>query len=570
MPSKIRMRSKPIQSQTLFFPTSPRTPFKAIAEIKLFDEELHGKFWNPSTQIVFYHLLKDRDFYEGEDAKDKAFAGRDRINRVPKSLGFVTLPIIGLTEAGKEFLESNNKEEILLRQLLKFQIPSSNHPLGKKAADFYVKPYLELLRLIRDLGTLAFDELHIFYMQLVNINRYELIVEKIKKFREDKELYKGKYREFREKVFMREASIIFARDIEEGNFKTRESKKKPKTKEEFLKTKIRNLRDYADAAVRNLRSTGLINATAVGRTLSILHERKDDVEYILKTIPREPCFISEQEKYEAYLGDASIPSLLTDNKESILATLKKEYNISADATLSINRLKDILNEQREQRQKERIDAQVKNLKDYKLYGEIEETFNTMRNSYDHSLFFEWNTWRAMTMLDGGSIHANLKFDDYGMPMSTALGNMADIECDYGDFDVIVEVTISTGQTQYKMEGEPVPRHLGIHKSKTNKPTYCFFIAPTINSSTVAHFYGLYSLNIELYGGRCNIIPLTLDTFRTMLKKAVESPTKPTPMNIKKLFEVSKKYAMECMMNDSTEAEWHKKITETANNWLSIV
>ena len=41
MPSKIRMRSKPIQSQSLFFATSPRTPFKAIAEIKLFDEELH-------------------------------------------------------------------------------------------------------------------------------------------------------------------------------------------------------------------------------------------------------------------------------------------------------------------------------------------------------------------------------------------------------------------------------------------------------------------------------------------------------------------------------------------------
>ena len=44
--------------------------------------------------------------------------------------------------------------------------------------------------------------------------------------------------------------------------------------------------------------------------------------------------------------------------------------------------------------------------------------------------FEWNTWRAMTMLDGGNIKANLKFDDFGNPMSTAQGNMADIVCNY--------------------------------------------------------------------------------------------------------------------------------------------
>ena len=567
MPSKIRMRSKPIQSQTLFFPTSPRTPFKAIEEIKLFDEELHGKFWNPSTQMEFYHLLKDRDFYEGEDAKDKAFAGRDRINRLPKALGFVTLPIIGLTEAGKEFIESNNKEEILLRQLLKFQFPSSNHPLGKKATDFYVKPYLELFRLIRDLGTLTFDELQIFGMQLVNINRYNSIVEKIKKFRKDKEEHKGRYKEFKDRVFYQEAYQIYKNDIDTGNIRTRESK--TTTTKSFLKKKISNLRDYADAAVRNLRSTGLVNVTAIGRTLSILSERLNDVNYFLSTIPREPCYINEQEKYEAYLWDASTPSLLSDNKDSIIAKLNNEFGVSVDASLSINRLKDILNEYREKRQKEKIDAQVKSLKDYKLYDEIEETFNTMLHSYEPSLFFEWNTWRAMTMLNGGSIQANLKFDDSGMPMSTALGKMADIECDYGDFDVLVEVSLSSGALQFKMEGEPIPRHIGTHKSQTNKPTYCFFIAPTINSSTIAHFYTLYMTNVEMYGGRCNIIPLTLTTFREMLKKAIESPTRPTPKNIKKLFDSSSKYAKECMMEDKTESDWYKKITEDAVNWLSI-
>ena len=41
------------------------------------------------------------------------------------------------------------------------------------------------------------------------------------------------------------------------------------------------------------------------------------------------------------------------------------------------------------------------LKDYTLYNEIDETFDNMGKAYEPSLFFEWNTWRAMTMLDGG-------------------------------------------------------------------------------------------------------------------------------------------------------------------------
>lgn len=191
----------------------------------------------------------------------------------------------------------------------------------------------------------------------------------------------------------------------------------------------------------------------------------------------------------------------------------------------------------------------------------------MKDSYEPSLFFEWNTWRAMTMLNGGNIKANLKFDDEGQPMNTALGNMADIVCNYGDFDVTVEVTMAKGQLQFKMEGEPVPRHIGKHKEETNKPTYCFFIAPTINPATVAHFYSLYMSNIEMYGGKCCIIPLTLDTFRKMLKSAIEAPVRPSPANIKKLFDTSKQYAKECLLSDGTETDWYNKITKTASNWL---
>lgn len=561
------LRSKPINGKTLFFTTSPRTPFKVLPEIKLLVNKMEGEVWNPETQRKFYQLLVDNDFFEGANSKTPALSARDRINRIPKALGLITLPTIGYSDAGREFVESeNNKEEILLRQLLKFQLPSPYHPLGKSATDYNVKPYLEILRLIYDLDGLAFDELQIFGMQLVNYTRYEEIITKIKDFRVRKEAYKGRYKEFKQQIFYAETREIYSKEITTGHIKTRESK--TTTVNDFLNKKIRNLRDYSDAVVRHLRTTGIINATAIGKTLSIAPERRKDVEFILCTVAREPVFISDLDKYQKYLFNPTIPTFLTDDRAKIIEKLSAEFGLTPDSSFSLNQLKGILYKKIEERRSQRIAAKVKDIKDYKLYNDIESTFNTMNSSYEPSLFFEWNTWRAMTMLNGGDIKANLKFDDEGNPMNTALGNMADIVCNYGDFDVTVEVTMAKGALQFKMEGEPVPRHIGQLKEKTNKPTYCFFIAPTINPATVAHFYTLYISNIAMYGGKCCIIPLTLETFRKMLKTAVNAKQKPNPSDIKKLFDASKRYVKECFINGGTENDWYSKITETAVNWLS--
>lgn len=564
-----KMRSKAIDSKTIFCITSPRTPFKSIPEIALLDEELHGCIWDKESQKKFYYLLRDRDFFESDNAKEPKepeLAGRDRINRLPKALGFVQLPVIGLTEAGKELLTSNNKEEILLRQMLKFQLPSPYHPLGKKAASFWVKPYLEILRLIRVMGTLSFDELQIFAMQVIDYRMFDDVVKKIHRFRIGKQKYVGKYAAYKLQVINKEVSEIFEEEIKTGNLKTRESK--TATVASFITKKANNLRDYADAATRYFRATGLIKVSAIGKSLSILPDKIKDVDYILSTIPRDPVYVNEQKSYEAYLWNPSLPKLLTDDREMILSKLKNEFNIIPDKNLSINQLKDTLNAQIEKRKEDRISQQVVQIKNYKLYNDIEETFNNLNSTFEPSLFFEWNTWRAMTMLNGGTIKANLKFDDEGNPMNTALGKMADIECYYDDFDVIVEVSLSSGQLQFKMEGEPVPRHIGIHKQQTNKTTYCFFIAPTINSATIAHFYSLYLSNIEMYGGKCNIIPLTLDTFRKMLRDAFNASKRPAPSNIKRLFDTSNTIAKKCLVEDKSEMDWYEGITKVANNWLS--
>ncbi|MCK9320948.1 MAG: AlwI family type II restriction endonuclease [Bacteroidales bacterium] len=251
-----------IDSQLLFLTTSPRTPEKMIPEINLLIEHYEGSSWNNESQRGFMEVLSEEQFFNGKGENDPAFSARDRINRAPKSLGFVTLsPKISLTPAGNALLYSKRKEEVFLRQMLKFQIPSPYHKPTKKAAKFCIKPYLEMLRLVRTMGILRFDELQIFGIQLTDWHDFDLIVHKIELFRTLKAKNKGSYRTFKAEYLRNELKIIYSERIASGETKTRESRDSSLAK--FLETQSRNMRDYADACFRYLRATGLVNVSHV-------------------------------------------------------------------------------------------------------------------------------------------------------------------------------------------------------------------------------------------------------------------------------------------------------------------
>ena len=301
-----------VDNPILFMTTSPRTPAKMVPEIELLIKNFQGQHWNKESQIKFMEVLRDEQFFNGEGKNDPSFSARDRINRAPQSLGFVILkPTIELTPAGESLVYSKRKGEVFLRQLLKFQVPSPYHKPSDVAADFWVKPYLELLRLVRHFGTLKFDELQIFGMQLTNWHKFDEIVEKIENFRKEKLENKGNYKTFKRQVLDRELKEIFAQRIAEGKTKTRESADDSLAK--FLETQSHNMRDYADACFRYLRATELVNVSQVGKSLSIVPERIEDVDYILKHVNRDPVYVDDKQSYIAYLGDKATPKLLTDS-----------------------------------------------------------------------------------------------------------------------------------------------------------------------------------------------------------------------------------------------------------------
>lgn len=556
-----------IDSKVIFVTTSPRTPAKMIPEIELLYQNFAGKEWNNDTQIAFMELLKEENFFNGEGANNPAFSARDRMNRAPKALGFVKLsPVISLSQAGEKLISAKRKEEVFLRQLLKFQVPSPYHKPSNNAAEFWVKPYLELFRLIRHFGSLKFDELMIFGLQLVDYRQFDTVVEKIEHFRIAKAENQGNYKSFKGECLKNELMSIYQTEINAGNTKTRESR--DRSIDKFLRTKANNLHDYADACIRYLRATGLVNISHVGRSLSIIPEKVGEVDFFLAETDREPCFIDDEVQYSAYLGNATLPILQTDNKDAVVEKLKIEFpTISFDETASIEDLKELLDDATLERKEQVIANQIAEVKDYKFYDDIQNTFKQIEDNtlYDPSLMLEWNVWRAMTMLDGGEVKANLKFDDFGNPMSTAQGNMADIVCDYGDFGLSVEVTMASGQKQYEMEGEPVSRHLAKLKKSTEKPSYCLFVAPTINEACVAHFYALHKMNISYYGGKSTIVPLPLNIFCKMVEDSYKASYTPQPNQVKRLFERSNELVDTC----ENEQIWLEQIKQEALNWLSI-
>lgn len=558
-----------IDNKLLFFTTSPRTPAKMIPEIQLLHENFSGLSWNKSTQEQFIDKLAQSDFFEGKGSPtDKAFSARDRINRAPKALGFINLkPHIELTEAGIAFVYGKRPQEIFLRQLLKFQLPSPYHVEHQNIiGTFCIRPYLEILRLVRELEYITFDEFKIFAVQMTDYHKFNTIKESILCFRQGKEENKGQYKRFVNSVWENAILEIHSDRISAGKTRTRETNDASLKK--FIATQKSNMRDYADACFRYLRYTGLISISHRSRSISIFSDKIVEVDFILSTVSRDPVFIDDIDAYKAHLFSANSPVLYTDNRDNIVDILMRigSFTKRELADKNLDELKDLRDKIVKQHKDAVIHEQVAEIKSYALYSEIIDTFNEIISDeyYDAPLMFEYNTWRAMTMLDGGNIKGNFNFDDAGQPLSTAAGNMPDIECDYDDFSLSVEVTLQSGQRQYESEGEPVARHYGQLKKRTGKDTYCLFIAPTINPATLAHFYGLNHLSIALYGGKSKIIPLELDQFMRLIENSYNYKTQPVPNDIRRFLD----YAIKLCEKATDENHWRCGIQACVDTWLA--
>lgn len=538
-----------------------------IPEIRLLTANLSGRPWNNQTQIEFSDLLRDSQFFLGSTSETEggALSARDRITRAPKALGFVNLsPTISLTEPGRLFLESNRPHEIFTRQILKFQLPSPYHRSPNER--FCIKPFLEMLRLLSDLGRISKDEIKVFGLQMVHYNQYNEVRQRIVSFRQERTSTHLSYKRFIAQVEQREFEEIFADEIVSGNTRTRQSD--DTSVENFLNTKLGNARDYADACFRYLRATELVAMNRQGNYLFIPEDRAEEVRFILDNTPRIPEQFTSEDEFKTYLFNPCTPALAIDDIPSILRVVESLGVSRQDVSnLSLLELQDLQEELLTERRDQVIEEISSRLRTYDEYSDIINVFSQIRGGRipDAPLMFEWNVWRAFTMLNDGTITGNFRVDDAGTPLSTASGNRPDIEAYYSNFDMIFEVTTSRGQTQYNMEGEPVSRHLGdFRRARGDREAYCIFVAPSISSGALAHFYVLHRTSVAYYGGTSPIIPLSLDDFLAMIRNAYDNRENVNAARLHCFAQRACQLAREC----ENEITWQENISQLCRSWAS--
>ena len=549
--------------------TSPRTP-KLISEyIKVIEKNnLENLPYDTSFQENFYMVLSEAKVAgeEAGTAKDKALAGRDKLTRMPQALGFFITQRnkkFQVTEAGKLLKDEDLFEDVLLHQILKFQLPSPLHKESESnAGKFRIKPFLEIIRLIDELGYLSYKELMIFGMTLTDYRNFEKVIEKIKNYRKQREIVKQQKKSTRAFDYETQLNVfkeLYSDIIEAGDFKTRETV--TKTAEAYMRKKLSNWGDYTDSIFRILRATGVV-VFSRGRTLTLSSERSSEIKYILENIDREIVSVDmKREDFDLYISNPNEPLLLNDNKYNLINTLRSIGSFG-DNDEDIYVLKHRLNQQRNLRKQEKVESESLKLKNRNQadIDDILQTFEAISNreiepASMRPTFFEWNIWRAMTMINHGDVRGNFTVDDSGMPVSTAGGGQSDIVGDYGEFNIGIEVTLSTGQRQFEMEGEPVSRHIG--EMQVKKPTFGLFIADVLNESVINHFYTLSHQKSKIYNGTVDIIPMNTVTFIEFFKQATNKDI--NPKDLFSIHEHSIQVSKQMLIEDKTEDDWHKSV-----------
>lgn len=294
-----------------------------------------------------------------------------------------------------------------------------------------------------------------------------------------------------------------------------------------------NFLDYSDMNMRYLRISGILQRK--GRGLVIVPTKHVLAERLAKSIASsEPLM----EQYKLLCNGAALPTDNADVAKILLDDLSKQmrerhiaFDISdlplttpTEINIARQRLENILAQTDEIQYANDQCNQWKEIADYmslliKGGGKlVYDEDNAIEIPKDETpAYLEWILWRATLAID----HLvnkpyevrGFRLDSDFLPVSAAGGGKGDLYCEFNDFLILTEVTMSTSSRQEAMEGEPVRRHVSDAVIQYNKPVYGMFIAVKIDTNTAETFrHGIWYAKGDVKQ-RLDIVPLTLAQFQ---------------------------------------------------------
>ena len=315
-----------------------------------------------------------------------------------------------------------------------------------------------------------------------------------------------------------------------------------KERGKYYDKKSENFTDYCDMNMRYLRISGMFQRK--GRGIMIVPAKHLLAEKLAKsTATSEPLM----EAYKKLCSGASLPTDNLDVAKTLLEDLKKQmkerhivYDISdlpldtpAEINIARQRLEDTLAKTDEIQYANEQCNQWQEIADYmslliKGGGKlVYDEDNAIEIPKDETpAYFEWTLWRAALAIDH---MVNKPYEVRGfrldadfLPVTAAGGGKGDLYCEFEDFMILTEVTMSTSSRQEAMEGEPVRRHVSDAVLNYNKPVYGLFLAIRIDTNTAETFrHGIWYAKGDVKQ-RLDIVPLSLEQFRRHFVSMFES------------------------------------------------
>lgn len=317
--------------------------------------------------------------------------------------------------------------------------------------------------------------------------------------------------------------------------------------------KADNFLDYSDMNMRYLRISGVLQRK--GRGLIIVPTKHMLAEKLAKsTASSEPIM----EQYKLLCNGAPLPTDNVDVAKSLLDDLIKQMkerhilfdisdlplNTPAEINIARQRLENILAQTDEIQYAKEQCNQWKEIRDYmtllikgggKLVYDEDSAIEVPKD--ETPAYLEWTLWRAALAIDHMVNKPyevrGFKLDSDFMPVSAAGGGKGDLYCEFSDFTILTEVTMSTSSRQEAMEGEPVRRHVSDAVLKYDKPVYGMFIAVRIDTNTAETFrHGVWYAKGDVKQ-RLDIVPLTLAQFQKYFVAMFEA-NRATPEKLRDL------------------------------------
>lgn len=344
-----------------------------------------------------------------------------------------------------------------------------------------------------------------------------------------------------------------------------------------------NFLDYSDMNMRYLRISGILQRK--GRGLIIVPAKHVLAEQLAKATSSE---VSLMEQYRVLCSGAPLPTDNADVAKSLLDDLvkqMKERHIASDISdlplttpteinIARQRLENIMAQTDEIQYASEQRNQWKEISDYmslliKGGGKlVYDEDNAIEIPKDETpAYLEWTLWRAALAIDHMVNKPyemrGFKLDSDFMPVSAAGGGKGDLYCEYADFMILTEVTMSTSSRQEAMEGEPVRRHVSDAVLKYDKPVYGMFIAVKIDTNTAETFrHGIWYAKGDVKQ-RLDIVPLTLEQYQKYFVALFEQNLA-EPQRIRELI-------VDCEhQRDFMDApDWKVAIDATVNSKLNI-